>query len=72
MYNNLRMDIEKQLTQRLNIHVEGGKRTMVLMKYEKLTSFYFGCGLIRHMDRFCKTAYGESDGIVKRKYGPEI
>lgn len=62
----IRVDVRKPLKRKKKIKRKNGSEFMVNCKYERLGDFCFACGLVTHMERFCRKSIDtRMDGGVK-------
>lgn len=64
--------VSKPLKSHLCLKQSNGGGKEVLLKNERLPTFYFKCGLLGHGERFCKLNYEAADGEAPQKFGPEL
>lgn len=71
MYVRIRvtMDVDKPIKRRLKVKREGDEWSWVNFKYERLSMFYFVCGLLGHSERDCNMVYDNLDKEIMRAYG---
>ncbi|XP_021762541.1 uncharacterized protein LOC110727283 [Chenopodium quinoa] len=60
------VDTTKALRRLQKIRCRDGSTTTVHIKYERLSIFYFLCGLIGHSERDCPTVDDESEEVEKQ------
>lgn len=70
MYMRIRvnMDIGKPLKRRMRIK-EGGDWNWLNLKYERLGTFCFVCGMLGHFERDCSVIYANPEKDIPRVYG---
>ncbi|KAL9433285.1 hypothetical protein AB3S75_028171 [Citrus x aurantiifolia] len=66
------IDIRKPLKRRLPLKKDGGDWFWVEFKYERLNTFCFICGLLRHSEKICPKLYDCDAADITRSYGPEM
>lgn len=68
----VRRDVRKPLKRGKKVRLDDGEVKTVRFKYERLTVFYFLCGLLGHPDSSCEKLFlmEEDDGV--RGWGPEL
>ncbi|XP_074351624.1 uncharacterized protein At4g02000-like [Apium graveolens] len=71
LYKRIRvtMDLEEPLKRRMKIKREEGEWNWVNFKYERLSTFCFVCGMIRHSERECGIVYANPVKDIARAYG---
>lgn len=50
------IDVEKPLRRGMKIGTGGGEKLVVEFKYERLSTFCYGCGILGHTDKECSVA----------------
>lgn len=71
----VKIDVFKPLRDHFILKVgrsEGCVSHKALLRYEKLPTFYFRCGVIGHGERFCRRNYENASGDALRMFGPEL
>lgn len=63
------MDISKPLKGKMKLKREGGSWNWINFKYERLSMFYFVCGLLGHSDRDCEVVYANPGKAIDQAYG---
>lgn len=53
----------------MKINKEGGNWSMINLKYERLGTFCFVCGILGHTEKDCIIVYANQDKKVERTYG---
>ncbi|XP_019198404.1 PREDICTED: uncharacterized protein LOC109192285 [Ipomoea nil] len=67
-----RLDATKPLKRKMKVKPPKGDVFYIEFKYERLTRFYFLCGIIGHNEKYCQKQF---EGVTKetvRPYGPEL
>lgn len=61
----VKVDVRQPLKKDYKVQMEGGEWCLVQFKYEKLTSFYFVCGLLGHAEQNCEALFAREvdDGV---------
>lgn len=65
----IRIDVRKPLKRRKKICRKSGQDFVVTCKYERLGDFCFACGLVSHIERFCRRNLDNRDGERKYEWG---
>lgn len=69
----VKMDVHKALKKQLCLkRGKGGDGAWVTIRYERLPTFCFQCGILGHGENFCQLNYNNPDGISVRNFGPEL
>lgn len=69
------LDITKPLKDHVVLKIRNGgavQHHKVILKFERLPTFCFRCGLIGHGERFCRRNYEADNGEVPRMFGPDL
>lgn len=64
------VNVSKPLKRMMKMTKRDGGVAWVTFKYERLTTFYFFCGMIGHTDKFCSAALDSSLQTDQYPYGP--
>lgn len=64
----VRIDISKPLRRVQRIKAMGGEETMIEIKYERLPTFCYECGVIGHIERDCQVECDE-DEVIEKQWG---
>ncbi|KAK6144775.1 hypothetical protein DH2020_021595 [Rehmannia glutinosa] len=62
-------DVRTPLKRRMKLKKAGGDWLWINLKYERLPTFCFYCGLIGHSDKFCANLFNCSKVPMERAYG---
>lgn len=65
----IRLDVRRPLKRRKKITRKNGQDFVVTCKYERLGDFCFLCGLVSHMERFCRRNIDRRDREADREWG---
>lgn len=71
MIIKVKLDVTKPLKKTVTVNVNG-KGTRILFKYECLSIYCYGFGLMGHSEKFRKEAYSNAEGVVKRIWSTKL
>ncbi|XP_031126222.1 uncharacterized protein LOC116028601 [Ipomoea triloba] len=63
------IDVTKPLKAKMKMKKPGGEWFWVTLRYERLPSFCFHCGIIGHADKFCPEAFDKPMQSTERPFG---
>lgn len=66
----IRIDVRRPLKRKKKIIKKDGKEITVTCRYERLGDFCFLCGMVTHIDRFCRRFIGKRDTEIEKEWGP--
>lgn len=66
------MDVQKPLKKSKRIKKPGGEATEVQFRYERLSPFYYLCGLMGHIEDYCEKLLTMVEEDSSRSWGPEL
>lgn len=66
------IDVSMPLKRKKKIKIGTGEYVVVNFKYEKLRLFCFICGKLDHTESRCDKLFDSVDGVVEKRWGPEL
>ncbi|WKA07960.1 hypothetical protein VitviT2T_025728 [Vitis vinifera] len=69
----IKFDVLKPLKKMINLKKPKGEGMIqVTIRYERLPTYCFQCGMLGHGEKFCRLNYATEKGVSVRNYGPEL
>ena len=70
---HIKFDVLKPLKKMINLKKPKGEGMIqVTIRYERLPTYCFQCGMLGHGEKFCRLNYATKEGVNVRNYGPEL
>ncbi|CAN1744060.1 hypothetical protein LINPERHAP1_LOCUS1999 [Linum perenne] len=66
------MDVRRPIKREKRVKRPGGNTEICKLRYEKLPTFCYICGLMGHVERNCQIRFNSPDSDIPRLWGPEL